>query len=244
MPPMQPDATHPSVGEGIEWRLSETPVDYLQGVAFMEQRVAAIAAGQARELIWLCEHPPLYTAGTSANPDDLLEPARFPVHTTGRGGQYTYHGPGQRVVYVMLDVRRRFGDVRAFVSFLESWTIDTLDSLGVRGETRSDRVGVWVRRPDKGPDVEDKIAAIGIRMRRWVSYHGLAINVNPDLAHYSGIVPCGISRHGVTSLADLKVPAGLSDLDTALRSTFDARFAVAQCDGVMQQPAAPVQTRS
>lgn len=237
---MQSDATHPSVAAGIEWAVSETPVDYLQSVAFMEQRVAAIATDQARELVWLCEHPPLYTAGTSANPNDLIEPDRFPVHMTGRGGQYTYHGPGQRVVYVMLDVRRRFGDVRAFVSFLERWTIDSLDSLGVRGETRSDRVGVWVRRPDKGSDIEDKIAAIGIRMRRWVSYHGLSINVNPDLTHYSGIVPCGISRHGVTSLADLDVPAGLSDLDTALRATFDVRFAVLQSDDVMEQPARSV----
>lgn len=240
MPPMQSDATSPSPEACIEWAVSEMPVDYLQGVAFMEQRVASIAAGQARELIWLCEHPPLYTAGTSANPNDLLEPARFPVHTTGRGGQYTYHGPGQRVVYVMLDVRRRFGDVRAFVTFLERWAIDSLDSLGVSGETRSDRVGVWVRRPDKGPDIEDKIAAIGIRMRRWVSYHGLAINVNPDLAHYSGIVPCGISRHGVTSLADLNVPAGLLDLDTALRANFAARFPLASRDDGMQKLVAPV----
>jgi len=238
MPPTQSDATQLPIEPDIDWAVSKTPVEYLDAVAFMEQRVALIATSQARELIWLCEHPPLYTAGTSAKPVDLLEPGRFPVYTTGRGGQYTYHGPGQRVVYVMLDVRRRFGDVRAFVSFLENWTIGSLDSLGVKGETRADRVGVWVRRPDKGPDIEDKIAAIGIRMRRWVSYHGLAINVNPDLSHYSGIVPCGISRHGVTSLADLNVSAGLAELDTALRSAFNERFPVVDCHDVMHLPAA------
>src|SRR5690606_21735738 len=155
----------------IEWAVSSAPIDYPRAVAFMEQRAAEIRAGTARERIWLCEHPPLYTAGTSAQPQDLLEPARVPVHTTGRGRQYTYHGPGQRVVYVMLDVRRHFGDVRSFVTFLETWTIDTLDSFGVKGETRKDRVGVWVKRPDKGDNVEDKIAAIGVRLRRWVSFH-------------------------------------------------------------------------
>ncbi|SDP65939.1 lipoyl(octanoyl) transferase [Filomicrobium insigne] len=208
----------------IEWAVSSAPIDYPRAVAFMEQRAAEIRAGTARELIWLCEHPPLYTAGTSAQPQDLLEPARFPVHTTGRGGQYTYHGPGQRVVYVMLDVRRHFGDVRSFVTFLETWTIDTLDSFGVKGETRKDRVGVWVKRPDKGDNVEDKIAAIGVRLRRWVSFHGLAINVNPDLTHFSGIVPCGIREHGVTSISDLNVNASMADVDAALRTKFQARF--------------------
>lgn len=208
----------------IEWAVSSAPVDYPLTVAFMEQRAAEIRAGTARELIWLCEHPPLYTAGTSARPQDLLEPARFPVHTTGRGGQYTYHGPGQRVVYVMLDVRRHFGDVRSFVTFLEAWTIDTLDSFGVKGEIRKDRVGVWVKRPDKGENVEDKIAAIGVRLRRWVSFHGLAINVSPDLTHFSGIVPCGIREHGVTSLSDLKINASMADVDAALRTELQARF--------------------
>lgn len=239
MSAMQSDATAPRVEAAVEWSVSDAPVDYLEAVATMEQRVALIAAGHASEMIWLCEHPALYTAGTSANPVDLLTPVRFPVHTTGRGGQYTYHGPGQRVVYVMLDVRRRFGDVRAFVTFLETWAIDSLDSLGVRGETRSDRVGVWVPRPDKGPGLEDKIAAIGIRMRRWVSYHGLAINVNPDLSHYSGIVPCGISRHGVTSLSDLGVSAGLHDLDAALRSTFAARVPGPLINGAVGVPSMP-----
>lgn len=208
----------------IEWAVSKAPVDYPSAVAFMEQRAAEISAGTARELIWLCEHPPLYTAGTSAQPQDLLEPARFPVHTTGRGGQYTYHGPGQRVVYVLLDVRQHFGDVRSFVTFLEEWTIDTLDSFGVTGEVHRDRVGVWVKRPDKGENIEDKIAAIGIRLRRWISFHGLAINVSPDLTHFSGIVPCGIREHGVTSLSDLKVNASMADVDIALRATFKARL--------------------
>lgn len=219
-----PQSRDLSPDRAIDWAVSAKPVDYPTAVAFMEQRVGLIAGGRARELVWLCEHPPLYTAGTSAKPHDLLEPSRFPVYTTGRGGQYTYHGPGQRVVYVMLDVRRRFGDVRAFVTFLEDWTIEVLDSFGVAGEIRRDRVGVWVGRPDQGPGAEDKIAAIGIRLRRWVSYHGLAINVNPDLAHFSGIVPCGIREHGITSLADLNVRVDLADLDAVLRRTFSARF--------------------
>jgi lipoyl(octanoyl) transferase len=220
--PQQP--VGPSPERPIEWAVSASPVDYPAAVAFMEQRAKLIAEGRAHELVWLCEHPPLYTAGTSAKPQDLLDPSRFPVHTTGRGGQYTYHGPGQRIVYVMLDVRRRFNDVRAFVSFLENWTIEVLDSFEVAAERRPDRVGVWVRRPGKALDAEDKIAAIGIRLRRWVSYHGIAINVNPDLEHFSGIVPCGIRGHGVTSLADLNVRAGMADLDAALRLTLSARF--------------------
>jgi len=203
----------------IEWKITDAPVEYPEAVAFMEARVAAIAAGAESECIWLLEHPPLYTAGTSATPADLLMPERFPVYTTGRGGQYTYHGPGQRVVYVMLDLNRRGRDVRAFVHFLETWLIATLDRFNVRGETRPDRVGVWVRRPDIGR--EDKIAAIGIRLRRWISFHGISINVEPDLEHFSGIVPCGIQEHGVTSLVDLGLPVTMADVDVALRKTFE-----------------------
>jgi lipoyl(octanoyl) transferase len=199
----------------------------------MESRVAAMAEGRAPELVWLLEHPPLYTAGTSATDDELVAPARFPVFRTGRGGRYTYHGPGQRVAYVMLDVRRRSGDVRAFVRALEEWVIGSLAAFNVRGETRPDRVGVWVRRPEKGSGVEDKIAAIGIRLRRWISYHGISINVEPDLAHFDGIVPCGIRDHGVTSLADLGLTATMTDLDMALRAAFEERFgAVRQIEDV------------
>ncbi|MGI9421677.1 MAG: lipoyl(octanoyl) transferase LipB, partial [Hyphomicrobiaceae bacterium] len=199
-------------------------VDYEAAVAAMEARVAAIAAGQASELIWLLQHPPLYTAGTSADPADLLQPDRFPVYRTGRGGQYTYHGPGQRVVYVMLDVKRRTGDVRAFVRQLERWIITTLATFGVAGDVRADRVGVWVPRPELGAGREDKIAAIGIRVRRWVSYHGISLNVCPDLDHFDGIVPCGIASHGVTSLAELGVEASMSEVDTALKQSFIATF--------------------
>lgn len=195
----------------------------------METRVADIRAGHARELIWLLEHPPLYTAGTSAKDRDLLQPARFPVHAAGRGGQYTYHGPGQRVAYVMLDLRHRRQDVRRFVSDLEEWTIRTLARFGVTAERRAGRVGVWVTRPDKPPlfdgsPREDKIAAIGVRIRHWVSFHGISINVEPDLGHYDGIVPCGIAGHGVTSLVDLGLPVTLADLDVALADTFDEVF--------------------
>ena len=191
----------------------------------MEARVADIRAGRARELVWLLEHPPLYTAGTSSREIDLLEPARFPVHVAGRGGQYTYHGPGQRVAYVMLDLRRRRQDVRRFVSDLEEWTIRTLGRFNVAAERRAGRVGVWVGRPDKpalpdGSPREDKIAAIGVRIRHWVSFHGISINVEPDLSHYAGIVPCGIAGHGVTSLVDLGLPVTLADLDMALAKTF------------------------
>ncbi|MDO5658047.1 MAG: lipoyl(octanoyl) transferase LipB [Paracoccus sp. (in: a-proteobacteria)] len=214
--------------QSAEWRIAPGLTDYAEAVAFMEERVARIAAGQAGELIWLVEHPPTYTAGTSAKASDLLD-ARFPVHETGRGGQYTYHGPGQRVVYVMLDLNRRGRDVRAFVQKLEEWVIDTLAEFGVTGEIRPGRVGVWVVRPDKpappdGTGREDKIAAIGVKLRRWVSFHGLAINLEPDLSHYAGIVPCGISGHGVTSLVDLGLPVTMADLDNALRITLARHF--------------------
>lgn len=193
---------------------------YTETLAAMEARVAQIAAGTADEAIWLLEHPPLYTAGTSTNPADLTDPNRFPVHIAGRGGQYTYHGPGQRVVYVMLDLNARGRDVRRFVCALEDWIIATLDAFNVRGERRTGRVGVWVVRPDRtgagGAPAEDKIAAIGVKLRRWVSFHGLSVNVEPDLSHFSGIVPCGIKDHGVTSLVDLGLPVTLADLDAAL----------------------------
>lgn len=204
----------------VEWRIEPDLLDYEFAVTFMEERVAAIAEGRARELVWLVEHPPLYTAGTSADPNDLVEPDRFPVHQTGRGGQYTYHGPGQRVAYVMLDLERRGKDVRAFVAALERWIIGALAAFNVRGERREDRVGVWVRRPDKGDGAEDKIAAIGIRVRRWVSFHGISLNVEPDLGHFSGIVPCGIRGHGVTSLVDLGLPVTMADADAALKASF------------------------
>ena len=212
-----------------EWRISDRPVPYAEALAAMEDRVADIRAGRAPELVWLLEHPPLYTAGTSAASKDLLQPARFPVHVAGRGGQYTYHGPGQRVVYVLLDLRARRQDVRRYVSDLEEWTIRTLARFNVTAERRAGRVGVWVVRPDKprladGSFREDKIAAIGVRIRHWVSFHGLSINVEPDLTHYEGIVPCGISDHGVTSLVDLGLPVTLADLDMALADTFDEVF--------------------
>ena len=208
----------------VDWLVSDRPVDYETALAVMDRRAAAVAAGTAAELVWLLEHPPLYTAGTSARREDLLAPDRFPVYQAGRGGQYTYHGPGQRIAYVLLDVKRRGGDVRAFVSALEGWLIDTLDAFGVRGETRPDRVGVWVARPERGAGVEDKIAAIGIRLRRWVSLHGLSLNVEPDLEHFSGIVPCGISTYGVTSLADLGRIVSMPEVDMALEAAFVGRF--------------------
>ena len=208
----------------VEWRVQPGLTDYEAAIAFMEDRVAAIADGRALELVWLVEHPPLYTAGTSADEGDLVEPDRFPVYRTGRGGQYTYHGPGQRVAYVMLDLDRRGKDVRAFVAALERWLIGALASFNVRGERREDRVGVWVCRPDKGQGTEDKIAAIGIRIRRWVSFHGISLNVEPDLSHFSGIVPCGIRGHGVTSLVDLGLPVTLADADAALKASFAEVF--------------------
>lgn len=209
-----------------EWIISDGLTPYADALAFMEERVDAIARGDADECIWLLEHPPLYTAGTSAKPADLIDPHRFEVHQARRGGEYTYHGPGQRVVYVMLDVGRRGRDVRRFVQDLEAWVIATLDTFNVTGEIRQGRVGVWVQRPDKplqpdGQPAEDKIAALGIRLRKWVSFHGLSINVDPDLTHFDGIVPCGISAHGVTSLIDLGLPVTMNDLDVALRQTFD-----------------------
>jgi len=209
----------------VEWRISETPIPYPESVAEMEARAADIAAGKASELVWLLEHPPLYTSGTSGKEGDLLE-ARFPMFQTGRGGQVTYHGPGQRVAYVMLDLKRRRPDVRAYVAGLEEWIIQTLAAFNVRGERREDRVGVWVKRPDKGEGYEDKIAAIGVRLRRWVSFHGIAINVEPDLSHFSAIVPCGVvdPRYGVTSLVDLGLPVTMVDVDVALRQAFAEVF--------------------
>ncbi|MFV0512845.1 MAG: lipoyl(octanoyl) transferase LipB [Jhaorihella sp.] len=209
----------------VEWITSDGLTRYEDAVAFMEARAEAIAAGTAPECIWLLEHPPLYTAGTSARASDLVDPGRFPVHATKRGGQYTYHGPGQRVVYVMLDVGRRGHDVRRFVRQLEGWVIAALAEFNVTGHIRDGRVGVWVERPEKPPSpdgtpAEDKIAAIGIRLRRWVSFHGISINVEPDLAHFTGIVPCGIADHGVTSLVDLGLPVTMDDMDMALRRTF------------------------
>ena len=213
----------------VRWRISEGLTPYPEAVAFMETEAARIAAGEADELVWLVEHPPLYTAGTSAKAEDLVAPDRFEVHATGRGGEYTYHGPGQRVAYVMLDLKRRRPDVRAFVSALEAVIIGTLESMNVTGERREDRVGVWVRRPDKprladGSVAEDKIAAIGIRLRKWVSFHGLAINIDPDLEHFSGIVPCGVRAHGVTSLVDLGLPVPMHEADIRLRDAFEAVF--------------------
>ena len=206
---------------GIEWRVSETPVEYAAAVEEMEGRVAAIRAGAAAELVWLLEHPPLYTAGTSARDEELLEPRRLPVHRTGRGGRYTYHGPGQRIAYVMLDLRRRGQDVRCYVHQLEEWIIRTLARFEVRGERRDGRVGIWVVRPSGN---EEKIAAIGVRVRQWVTYHGLALNVDPELEHYRGIVPCGIAEHGVTSLAELGIAATMEEVDTALRRAFAEVF--------------------
>lgn len=208
----------------MAWRISDTPVPYGDAVAAMEERAEAIAAGRASELVWLLEHPPLYTAGTSARASDLVEPDRFPVHRTGRGGQYTYHGPGQRVAYVILDLNRRRRDLRAYVAALEAWIIATLEAFNVRGERREDRVGVWVRRPEKGAGVEDKVAAIGIRVRRWVSFHGISLNVEPDLSHFTGIVPCGIAGHGVTSLVDLGHLVSMPEVDMQLRAAFEAIF--------------------
>jgi lipoyl(octanoyl) transferase len=215
----------PSGGGDVEWRIEAAPVPYPEAVAAMESRAADIADQKASELVWLLEHPPLYTSGTSGRQDDLLDP-RFPLFTTGRGGQLTYHGPGQRVAYVMLDLKRRRPDVRAYVASLEEWIIRTLDAFNIRGERREDRVGVWVKRPDKGAGHEDKIAAIGVRLRRWVSFHGIAINVEPELAHFQAIVPCGVVdvRYGVTSLVDLGLPVTMEDLDVALRRAFTEVF--------------------
>ena len=208
----------------VRWEIAADLVPYEAAVARMEREVAAIVKGEAPELVWLLEHPSLYTAGTSAKDSDLISPERFPVHHTGRGGQYTYHGPGQRVAYVMLDLKKRGQDVRAFVAGLEEWLIATLAAFNVKGERREDRVGVWVRR-DTG---EDKIAAIGIRVRHWVSFHGISLNVDPDLSHFDGIVPCGVREHGVTSLVDLGLPATLADADVALKKSFQNVFGITQ----------------
>jgi lipoyl(octanoyl) transferase len=221
----------PANGGAVEWLITDAPVPYLEAVAAMEARVADIAAGRAPELVWLLEHPPLYTSGTSGKAKDLLDP-RFPIFDTGRGGQLTYHGPGQRVAYVMLDLKRRKPDVRAYVAGLEQWIIQTLAAFNVRGERREDRVGVWVARPDKGAGFEDKIAAVGVRLRRWVSFHGIAINVEPDLTHFDAIVPCGVAdpRYGVTSLVDLGHPVTTADVDVVLRQAFADVF------GAVKQP--------
>ncbi|ETX14330.1 lipoate-protein ligase B [Roseivivax halodurans JCM 10272] len=220
----------------VEWIIEPGLTDYDRAVSVMEARAAAIAEGDAEELVWLVEHPPLYTAGTSARREDLKDPDRFPVHESKRGGQYTYHGPGQRVVYVMLDVSRRGRDVRRFVHDLETWVIAALAEFGLTGRIREGRVGVWIERPEKprtlsGAPAEDKVAAIGIRLRRWVSFHGISINVEPDLSHFGGIVPCGITEHGVTSLVDLGLPVTMDDVDVALRKTFDTVFGAEDAAG-------------
>ena len=213
----------------VEWRVTSGLTDYDEAVRVMEQRAEDIATGHADELLWLVEHPPLYTAGTSAKPQDLISADRFPIYETKRGGQYTYHGPGQRVVYVMLDLNKRGRDARCFVRQLEKWVIDTLDQFNITGFIRDGRVGVWVERPDKpktmtNQTAEDKIAAIGIRLRKWVSFHGISINVDPDLDHFDGIVPCGITEYGVTSLVDLGLPVSMFDLDVALKQSFERVF--------------------
>lgn len=211
-------------GRPVEWAVSQGYVDYAAAEAFMEARVAEIAAGEAAEMVWLLEHPPLYTAGVSAKDEDLLDADRFPVHRTGRGGQFTYHGPGQRVAYVMLDMNRRGRDVRCFVRGLELWLIGALADFGVAADVRPGRVGVWVERKGPGWSREDKIAAIGVKVRKWVSFHGISLNVEPNLEHFGGIVPCGIQEHGVTSLVDLGVLATLDEADAALRRSFVGLF--------------------
>jgi len=212
-------------GAPAGWAVSGAPVPYLEAVAAMQARVEAIIEGRAGELVWLLEHPPLYTAGVSAKAGDLLDANRFPVFESGRGGQFTYHGPGQRVAYVMLDLRERGRDVRQFVQTLEAWVIDALAAFNVEGELRDGRVGVWVERKVAGaPPREDKIAALGVKLRRWVSFHGISLNVEPDLSHFAGIVPCGVSEHGVTSLVDLGRPVGMDDADAALKASFERVF--------------------
>lgn len=215
----------------VHWQRSDTPVAYLDAVASMEARVAAIRRGEAPELIWLLEHPPLYTAGTSAGEGELLQPGRFPVYPSGRGGRYTYHGPGQRVVYVMLDLKRRGGDVRRFVHSLEAWIITVLGRFGVEGERREGRIGIWVTTGGR----EAKIAALGVRVRRWVSYHGIAINIDPDLEHFTGIVPCGLAGYGVTSLAALGITVGPAEVDRVLQETFASVFDVRHSQPVCER---------
>lgn len=222
-------------GAAVGWAVSQAPVPYPDAVAAMEARAAAIADGTAGELVWLLQHPPLYTAGVSSKPDDLLDAGRFPVFQSGRGGQFTYHGPGQRVAYVMLDLTKRQRDVRAFVAALEAWVIGALGTFDVKGEIRPGRVGVWVERRTPGlPVREDKIAAIGVKLRRWVSFHGISLNVAPDLTHFGGIVPCGITGHGVTSLVDLGLPVTMDEADEALKASFEATF------GAVAAEAAPL----
>lgn len=211
----------------VEWRVEDEQVAYPQALEAMQKRARDISDDTASEQIWLLEHPPLYTAGTSAKANDLLMPNKLPVFDAGRGGQYTYHGPGQRVAYTMLDLRARGRDIRALVYNLEGWVIDTLEAHNIKGERRAGRIGVWVRRPDRGPDAEDKIAAIGVRVSRWVSFHGISINISPDLTHYEGIVPCGISDHGVTSFEDLGQIVSMEEVDTTLKTTFERRFGAA-----------------
>jgi len=227
----------------VEWRVEAGLTPYETALAFMESRAEAIRAGCANEMVWLVEHPPLYTAGTSADSQDLLDPGELPVYQTGRGGEYTYHGPGQRVAYVMLDLKRRREDVRAFVAALEEWIITSLAHFNVKGERRQGRVGVWVVRPDKPPlpdgtSMEDKIAAIGIRLRRWVSFHGIAVNVEPELSHFSGIVPCGIPDFGVTSLVDLGLPVTMADFDVALKQAFEEVFGPCESQDPSRSPEA------
>lgn len=229
-----PSTFYPTVDNSpVEWRIEPGLTDYATALAVMEARAAAIRNDGARELVWLVEHPALYTSGSSADPKDLIEPDRFPVYDAGRGGEYTYHGPGQRVAYLMLDLKRRKEDVRAFVAALETWIIASLAHFNVTGERREDRVGVWVARPEKPPladgrQAEDKIAAIGIRLRRWVSLHGIAVNVEPNLSHFAGIVPCGITGYGVTSLVDLGLPVTMTDYDIALKAAFEEVFGPAE----------------
>ena len=228
----------PAGSAAVDWLVSDVSVPYPEAVATMEARAAAIADGAAPELVWLLEHPPLYTAGTSARAEDLVAPDRLPVFATGRGGQYTYHGPGQRIAYVMLDLRRRGPDLRAYVAALEAWLIGTLDRFNVASERREDRVGVWVRRPERGVGAEDKIAAIGVRVKRWVTLHGISLNVEPDLSHYGGIVPCGVRDYGVTSLADLGLVVGMAEVDMALREAFEDVFGPTARVGTLGTPAA------
>lgn len=218
-----PDKLRRGDGRPVEWRIAEGLVDYELALATMKDRAAAIARGEAEELVWLVEHPPLYSAGTSADANDLLQPNRFPVYSAGRGGEYTYHGPGQRVAYLMLDLKARGRDVRCLVQGLEGWIIDTLEAFSVKGEIREGRIGVWVKQPGR-PWGESKIAAIGVRVSKWVTTHGIALNVAPDLSHFDGIVPCGISDRGVTSLEDLGQIVSLPEADGALRAAFERRF--------------------
>ncbi len=221
---MMPSLLRADDAEPVEWCVADGLTPYPDAVAEMERLAVEIAAGRARERVWLVEHPPLYTAGTSSDDADLVEPQRFPVYRSGRGGQYTYHGPGQRVAYVMLDLNRRIPDLRRYVAALERWLIATLAEFNIRGERREDRVGVWVRRPEKGEGAEDKIAAIGIRVKHWVTYHGISLNVEPDLSHYTGIVPCGVRRHGVTSLVDLGIPVSMPEVDAIMCKSFSDIF--------------------